>query len=171
MLERTETDEFIGVKYAGGNLNKKLMKNELIIMYDEYSCDICHNNGVDQSIRRAFKVNYCTKCKGKLKLISQSTAIKEYLVSKDDLKRLQKIEVPNPKNEGWRPMLLYSKEEVERVSKEKYPDVDEEKVKRDQKKKEKGRKQLMKKLSLLKRHTRPKISEEKAHVHKFNSNG
>lgn len=166
-----DPEKLIGVKISESNLNKKNSRSKLITMYDEYSCDVCHNNGVDPFIRRAFGVNYCAGCKGKLKLISQTTAVKEYLLSKEDLSRLQKIEVPNPKRQEWRPMLLYSKEEIEKVSREKYENIEEEKTKRAEKKKERGKKVLKKKLALLKKSLRPRVLEEKEHIHVFDVDG
>ncbi|KAI5191609.1 DNA-repair protein complementing XP-A cells [Nematocida minor] len=166
-----DKNEFIRKKNAALDVNKNDSKNDLITIYDEYSCDVCHGNDVDQSIRRAFKVNYCKNCKGGLELITQTTAISDYLLSKDDLKRMQKMEVINPKNEGWRPMLLYRKEDVEKVSKEKYENIEEEKMNRAKKRKERKQKTLKKKLLLLKGSLRPKLKEEARHSHNFNTEG
>ncbi|EIJ89036.1 DNA-repair protein complementing XP-A cells [Nematocida parisii] len=146
-------------------------KNKQTIQYDEYSCDICLCNGVDQSIRTAFKVNYCKECKTQLELITQSTAINDYLLSKEDVKGLNHMKVSNPRNEDWKPMILYRKSEVEEISKRKYPSIEEEKALRREKLKKRKEKSLKKKLSLLRQTTKLRLKQETTHSHEFSEEG
>ncbi|KAH9386621.1 DNA-repair protein complementing XP-A cells [Nematocida major] len=141
------------------------------MQYDEYTCEGCGMNGVDQGIRKAFNVNYCRLCKSKLSLITQTTAVKDYLLSRDDLRGLAKMEMVNPRDAGWKPMMLYRKADVERVSQQKYADVEQEKEARKEKQKERRSKAIKKKLLLLRRTLKPKMKQEAVHVHSFDAEG
>lgn len=166
-----DTTTFIQNKQNSNDISENNPKQAQIKKYDEYTCDICGENDVDQSIRTAFKVNYCKQCRARLQLVAQSTAVNEYLLTKDDLRGLQRMKAANPKNEDWNPMILYRKSDIERISQNKYVDIEEEKRIRKEKQKERKKKALKKKLSLLRRSLRPKIKEEIAHVHTFDAVG
>ncbi|KAI5134832.1 DNA-repair protein complementing XP-A cells [Nematocida ausubeli] len=168
MKNRTE---FINKTIETHNIYTQSTKIKENMQYDEYVCDECHGNGVDQSIRTAFKVNYCGRCKLKLELVSQTTAINDYLLNKEDIRHLQHLKALNPRNPDWKPMILYRKTDIERISLRKYPNIEEERKQRQEKLAERKKKALKKKLACLRRTTRAKVKEDPIHVHAFNDNG
>ncbi|KAI5192524.1 DNA-repair protein complementing XP-A cells [Nematocida sp. AWRm77] len=140
-------------------------------MLEEEECEKCGGGRIDGEIRRVFGRRLCALCKKELPLVSQTTAMEEYLLTRSDLSLLPRIQADNPHSFMWKPMLLYSKASVEDLSSRKFPDIEAEKEQRKAKLKERKKARLKKKISALKRSTRAPVKKEAVHKHVFTQEG
>ncbi|OAG29267.1 DNA-repair protein complementing XP-A cells [Nematocida displodere] len=139
--------------------------------YDELSCEKCSGNGVDNKMFKAFGVRLCSQCKGVLPLVTQTEGVKKYLLSTSDLSLLPHIKVPNPKGVLWQPMKLFRADQVQGLSREKYPDLAEEKQRRKELSTQRRVSKIQKKLKLLRKTVNINITQEIEHTHVFDSSG
>ncbi|KAI5180646.1 DNA-repair protein complementing XP-A cells [Nematocida sp. AWRm80] len=141
------------------------------ITHDIYVCSKCNGNGVINTLYKAFQVYLCHQCKDTLPLVTQTIAIKEYLLSKSDLNTLPKLERRNPLSTMWKPMLLYREDQVKELSQRKFPCILSELRRRQEVLIARRDKRASKKLKLLKAIIRPKSPKEHSHSHSFDSSG
>jgi len=179
MQEKKELEETMGKSLqssedvsteAGNESGSGMIKREGGEECEE-GCERCGSLRIDEKIFGIFGKRLCSKCRGEFSLISQTGAAEKYLVSKSDLHFLPKMEVNNPKSTFWKPMLLYSEEEVKKISERKWSSIEEEKTRRKQALKERRSKRIKKKISELKKSVRPKIKKEEEHTHLFDAEG
>lgn len=134
-------------------------------------CIHCSSPFIDNELHKTFAIMCCSQCRyKKLKFVTKTTAIKEYLLSDYDLKNLKYISRPNPHKGNWHDMLLYLEDEIINISMNKYGNEDaleKIKLKRTETIKNRKIKKLKIKIRDLKRCTFVKTTENKKHTHSF----
>lgn len=138
---------------------------------DTNKCSFCDTPYIDTEMYTTFNIKTCRDCKRSIKLITKTTALKEYLLTNEDLNKLNFITRPNPHKGNWHDMCLYMEEEVKKVSMNKFENEETlEKVKEERKEIIKNRKikNIKKRIRDLKRRTFvDSVCNKEEHVHEF----
>ena len=119
------------------------------------TCSNCSTRdaGLDEVLFSVFDLNVCLDCKAppdrlnrrtdpsvdpnpthQFGFLTQSEAHQYYLVTKDMLQQLNYVEKPNQRNAKFKPMKLYLRKEIQRISQANFPDL--ARVKADRKKRQ-----------------------------------
>ncbi|KRH94257.1 DNA excision repair protein XPA/XPAC/RAD14 [Pseudoloma neurophilia] len=155
---------------------KKLRQNEekdlILPIKDNEKCQYCDSLRLDMEIQKNFNQNICYDCKfSRLHLITKTTAMKDFLLTDEELAKLPFLPRPNPRSGIWRDMQLYDIEQVKAKAIERFGSLDEVKKEKNRRiitvfdrKKKKVRekvKDLRKKTLVDTKMTTPK------HIHDF----
>ncbi|KAF7684674.1 DNA repair protein rad14 [Astathelohania contejeani] len=134
-------------------------------------CSHCKSNEIDNEFYTTFNLSVCYNCKwDKHSLITKTECIKEYLLSKDEIKNLKYLVRPNPHKGSWNNMNLYLKNEIENLAIDKYGTLEKIKELKNERKEmliERKKRRFKKKVRDLKKRTRLKIKNEERHIHEF----
>lgn len=133
-------------------------------------CIFCGEVLLNCEIKRLFQMNVCSGCSWeKLKFITKTRCIQEYLLTVDELKHFSYLSRPNPHKGTWNDMQLFLEDQIKEFAMEKYDSLEAiEKIKKDRERQRKTRKleNVKKRVKELKRKTFLNIRKEK-HIHKF----
>lgn len=120
------------------NKNKDVKKEEekqlKLPIKENEKCFFCSCLRIDVEIQKTFYKNICYDCKfTHLKLITKTSAIKDFLLNDDELKNFKYLSKPNPRSGVWRDMQLYDIEQIKTRAIEKFgslEEIEKEKIKR-----------------------------------------
>lgn len=138
-------------------------------------CMFCDSPFLDFEISKIFSIYCCRQCRyEKLKFITKTCAIKNYLLNEYDLRDLKYITRPNPHKGNWHDMILYIENQIKSICMKKYGNEEavEEIIKnRKESIKQRKIKKLKTKIRDLKRRTIVKTNTREQHSHEFTGIG
>lgn len=156
---------------------KKKKENELILpLKENKKCEYCDNLRLDLEISKTFNKNVCYDCKfSKLELITKTTALREYLLSNEEIAKMKYLSKPNPRKGTWHDMQLYDKIAIEKRAIEKFgtlEKLEEEKMNRKRAILERKKKKTRTKIKDLRKKTLVENKlKDKKHKHEFKTKG
>lgn len=139
------------------DIRKQEEKNLILPIKENEKCTFCGCLRIDIEIQKTFHKNICYDCKfTHLKLITKTSAIKDFLLNDDELKNFKYLSKPNPRSGTWKDMQLYDIEQIRSKAIEKFgnlEEVEKEKIRRSTSLLDRKKKKVRNKIKDLRKKT------------------